>query len=307
MTFGAQLNAEYLLTFLYSQGRLRDFWDARVMAPGSIPGLPTVQVWGRGCLDSCVQLLPVVPASGLHLPARLLVLLWLRPSDPTGSLSQLAALYLMALLSSSSKAPPLSSLCLSPGSSSLPTFSASLWLKALQCAIMVPHKVPLKVWLSEELAHPLQLSVTGTPEAVEQRGWERALKSGFLVQILVASYHLCNSSHIFSIPQLIVLGQSENLLNNNASNKMLSPAFCPSWLFLVFWLLRVNNSSSVCFPAAAFASSLSTSTPQLTSPAEQWFFLRPLTKAAAVFGAMTYHTVSLRWRHVGCINFLLLL
>lgn len=38
----------------------------------------------------------------------------------------------------------------------------------------------------------------------------RALKSGFLVQILVGSYQSCNSSHIFSIPQLIVWGQSEN-------------------------------------------------------------------------------------------------
>ena len=86
----------------------------------------------------------------------------------------------------------------------------------------------------------------------------QALKSDFLVQILVASYQSCKSSHVFSASAYRI-GTVWELLTANAYNKRFSNLLFVLGAFLSFWLLHVNNSSSVCLPTAVFTPCLSIS------------------------------------------------
>ena len=184
---------------------LRDFWDARVTAPGSIPGAALITLFeaeaALGFKHAFPQLCSCSLGSPPPLPPRLSVPPWALPSDSSDPSHWTACgLWWHSL----------GPLLLSPRPSCLSCPRSPPLTKVPPCHQRSPTKF-FSMWrVGRTCPFNYGSCHRHTGGCRAERLGARALKSGFLVQILVASYQLCNSSHIFSRPQLIVLGQSEN-------------------------------------------------------------------------------------------------
>lgn len=220
----------------------------QLLAPGSIPGAALIILFeaevGLGFRHPSPQLCSCSSEPPTPLPPRLSVRSWSLPSD-SSDLSQRTAycLWWTDGIPWVHSCPCLTLLV-------SPAHVYHLWLKHSH-AISGPPQSSLVCDMLEELAHPITDGVTGRTDRLRAQ----ALKSDFLVQILVASYQLCKSSHIFSTSAYRI-GTVWELLTTSAYNKRFSNLLFVLGAFLSFWLLRVNNSSSVCLPTAVFTPCL---------------------------------------------------